>query len=48
MDCAHECMPNCNGLWYEKALQVLRNNEVHPYVFSEAFHSRQRSKKKEI
>ena len=33
-----ECIGNCN-FWFEMALQVLRKNQVHPYVFAEAFHS---------
>ena len=34
-----ECIDNCDGLWFEMAVQVLRNNKVHPYVFAEAFRS---------
>ena len=30
-----ECVTGCNGLWLELAQQVLRNNQVHPFVFAE-------------
>ena len=31
-----KCVENCNGVWLRMAEQILRNNELHPFVFAEA------------
>ena len=31
-----QCVDGCNGKWQECALQVLKQNNVHPYVFASA------------
>ena len=31
-----DCIEGCNGVWLECALEVLRNNNVHPYVYASA------------
>ena len=31
-----QCVDGCNGKWEECALQVLKQNNVHPYVFASA------------
>jgi len=31
-----DCVRDCEGQWFEMAMQVLRQNRVHPHVFAEA------------
>ncbi len=29
-----ECVANCNGEWFTCAMEVLRNNQLHPYLYA--------------
>ncbi len=34
-----DCASGCSGLWVESAKEVLKNNEIHAYVFADAVRS---------
>ena len=37
INCAQQaCVEGCNGIWLQRALQVLRNNNINVYSFSSA------------
>lgn len=31
-----ECIEGCDKLWYNSAIEVLNNNNIHPYMYAEA------------
>ena len=33
---SEDCCPGCNKLWLKCAMEVLRNNKIHPFVFAHA------------